>query len=42
MNEDPDLNQIEMEQKMRALDHFADKTIEKTLKMNKVTKSTLR
>ena len=32
MNNDPNLNQIELEQKTRALDHFAETTVKETMK----------
>ena len=38
MNNDPNLNQIELEQKTRALDHLAETTVKGTKKINKVMK----
>ena len=38
MNNDPNLNQIELEQKTRALDHFVKTTVKGTKKINKVIK----
>ena len=38
MNNDPNLTQIELEQKTRALDHFVERTVKGTMKVNKIIK----
>ena len=38
MNNNPNLNQIELEEKTRALDHFAETTVKGTKNINKVMK----
>ena len=40
MNNNPNLNQIELEQKTRSLDHFAETTVKQTMKVNRIIEPT--